>query len=268
MVGLMENKKIKWSCEVPKCLLNELVFNYYYCLPHLMDQDEEYREFFLKQKGLGNEIYLDNSIHELGKSYNEERLLYWINELVPSNFFIPDVWEDKTQSIVNARKWVNYELPKSVEMVAVVQAKSLKEAIECTQIYKDLGYKKLAYSYGASYYNEISNHPNKDLGKALGRIQVISKMYEMGVLTDMDRIHLLGTACPFEFSLYKDIKCIESIDSSNPIMSAIEGTYYTNGIHNKPKSNMNTCFDIKYEQINGNILMNNLIKFKQLINNE
>ncbi len=60
---------IKVSHEVPICLLeHSLKFNHYdYCLPHLLDQNEQYREFFYKSKAEGRYIIMDNSLHELGK---------------------------------------------------------------------------------------------------------------------------------------------------------------------------------------------------------
>ncbi len=82
-----------------------------------------------------------------------------MQQLEPNEFIVPDVWEDKTASIVNARQWVKCQYPENTTPVAVVQAKTLHEAFECTQIYKDLGYKKIAYSYGASYYNDICDMP-------------------------------------------------------------------------------------------------------------
>jgi hypothetical protein len=205
-----------------------------------MDENEQYRKFFLNCRDIGVEIYMDNSLHELGHFYNPDRLMYWLEELKPSTFFIPDVWEDKTASIVNARAWASVVMPKNTTKVAVVQAKTLHEAFECTQTYKDLGYKKIAYSYGASYYNDICTHPNKNLGKALGRVYVISTLYKQGVLHPNDRVHLLGCQVPQEFGWYRDIKCIESIDTSNPVMAALEGIRYTNaGLTEKPKANMN-----------------------------
>ena len=135
---------------------------------------------------------------------------------------------------------VNVELPKNVTKVAVVQAKSTHEAVLCTKVYKDLGYKKLAYSYGASYYNDVCPHPNKDFGKAIGRFMVIDNLLKEGLLSPRDRVHLLGTASPIEFGLYKNIKCIESIDTSNPIMAGIDkNTYSKLGLAKKPVANMN-----------------------------
>jgi hypothetical protein len=261
-------KTIKISHEVPLCLLEEsLTFcDYQYALPHLLESNETYRLHFLRCKNKGVEIYMDNSLHELGHSMDADVLLKWINILEPSNFFIPDVWEDCTASIVNAKYWSKIQLPKNTTKVAVVQAKSINEAIRCTQTYIDLGYEKIAYSYGASYYNDIYPHINKDLGKALGRLKMISTLYSNGVLLPTSRVHLLGTACPIEFSLYKGIKCIESVDTSNPIMAAVDGIKYNNlGTHSKPKSNMNSCSNIDYKDINMGLLNHNVKTFKNII---
>ena len=260
-------KRIKVSHEVPFSLLDySREFNDYdYCLPHLLDENKEYQAYFRKAKAENRYIIMDNSLHELGKAYDSKRLWYWINELEPDEFIVPDVWEDKTASIVNARQWIKAQFPKNTTSVAVVQAQSLHEAFECTQIYKDLGYKKIAYSYGASYYNDICVHPNKDLGKALGRVYVISTLYKQKALTKYDRVHLLGCQVPQEFAWYRDIECIESIDTSNPVMAALEGIRYTNaGLTEKPKANMNDYLYMLGDQIDYDVLTHNLLKFREI----
>ena len=108
-----------------------------YCLPHLLDESEYYRDYFYDAIKQGRYIIMDNSLHELGTAYNTERLMYWINELKPDEFIVPDVWEDKTKSIQNARLWSTIDLPDGVMKVVVVQAKSISEAIGCTQTYLD-----------------------------------------------------------------------------------------------------------------------------------
>jgi len=260
-------KKIKVSHEVPFCLLKQSRdFNDYdYCLPHLMDENEEYRNFFYESKKMGRYIVMDNSLHELGEAYNTERLLHWIEEIKPNEFIVPDVWEDKNASVRNAKQWSKIELPEEVMKVAVVQAKSMHEAILCTVAYKDLGYKKIAYSYGASYYNDICPHPNQDLGKAIGRFIVISSLYEQNILTKFDRVHLLGTASPIEFGMYKNIKCIESIDTSNPIMAAIGEMPYTRmGLQSKPLANMNNFQNMKIEELNEDLVDYNVDMFREI----
>jgi len=260
---------MKISHEVPICLLEDsLWFNdYQYCLPHLLDQSEEYKDFFIKAKKRGMYIIMDNSLHELGHAYDSERLLYWINELKPNEFIVPDVWQDKQGSIKNAREWSKIELPAGVTKVAVVQAIDLMEAMNCYQAYRDLGYQKIAFSYGASYYNELSNHPNPDLAKALGRIYMISHLYKIKLIKDDHRIHLLGCQVPQEFSWYKAMPFIETIDTSNPIMATLDGMEYeSTGLQTKPKSNMNDNFYITPDEIDYDLLSHNLGIFRELTN--
>ena len=260
---------IKISHEVPKCLLEQSrQFNDYdYCLPHLLDQDPEYLEFFRESKRQGRYIIMDNSLHELGKAYDTKRLLHWIDELKPNEFIVPDVWENYIQSVVNARYWSGMELPKETTKVAVVQAQTLHEAFLCTQTYKDLRYQKIAYSYGASYYNDICVHPNKNIGKALGRVYVISTLLNQEVLSQFDRVHLLGCAVPQEFGWYIDMPFIESIDTSNPIMAALEGTAYGfNGLNEKPKLNMNQAQTCPYDEINIDLVRHNVELFRSINN--
>ena len=259
---------VKVSHEVPICLLDKSRdFNDYdYCLPHLLDKNLEYEEYFRDAKEKGRYIIMDNSLHELGKAYDKERLLYWIKVLKPNEFVIPDVWEDMEGSVKNAEEWINIQLPDNVEKVVVIQAKTITEAINCTIKYKELGYKKLAYSYGASYYNQIHKHPNQDFGKALGRVIVISTLYSQNILTDQDRVHLLGCAVPQEFAWYNRINCIESIDTSNPIMSALEGIKYQSwGLEEKPVVNINDSIeDATEEDFNEKILNHNIKKFREI----
>ena len=260
---------IKVSHETPLCLLNDSrEFNDYdYCLPHLLDEEPGYLEYFLESKKQGRYIIMDNSLHELGEAYNHERLIHWINELEPNEFIVPDVWENCTESVINAEIWALYDFPKNTEKVAVIQAKTLHEASQCARAYKDLGYGKICFSYGASYYNDICTHPNKDLGKALGRLMVISTLLKTGELRQDDRIHLLGCAVPQEFGWYGGINCIESIDTSNPVMAALGGyTYTSGGLKSKPKENMNNFFYIEGNKINYDLLDHNLTKFKEINN--
>jgi hypothetical protein len=252
---------MKINHEVPLCLLEDSKkFNdYEFILPHLLDQDEDYTKYMVQAKKEGRYIIMDNSLHELGEAYSTDRLLYWINEIKPNEFIIPDVWMDSNKSVVNARKWAQITLPEGVTKVAVVQGESMTSAGVCYQIYKDLGYKKIAFSYGADYYADLVPHPDKNIAKALGRVYVLSSLYKRNIIQSTDRVHLLGTACPFEFSFYKEMPFIETIDTSNPIMATIDNIKYNHlGIHNKPTANINNSFyitDIDYELLDWNIKM-------------
>jgi hypothetical protein len=230
-----------------------------------MDENEEYRNFFYESKKMGRYIVMDNSLHELGEAYNTARLLLWIDEIKPDEFIVPDVWENYAESVRNAKQWAKVELPEGVTKVAVVQAKSIYEAGLCVQAYRDLGYKKIAFSYGAEYYHEVCPHPNKDLGKAIGRYMVISQLYNTKTLLPNDRVHLLGTASPIEFGMYKNMPFIESIDTSNPIMAAIDAMVYTKmGLDRKPMANMNNFQDIDIDEINLGSINYNVEMFRKI----
>jgi len=260
-------KKVKYSHEVPFALLewSKKHMPYQYCLPHLMEENEQYRNHFMQCKADGIEIYLDNSLHELGESVSDELLTKWVNILEPSTFFVPDAWEDYDTSVVNARRWSTIVVPETTTKTAVVQAKSWHEAMLCVQAYRDLGYKKFAFSYGASYYNELCPALNPDFGKAIGRFIAISRMYEEGILLDSDRVHLLGTAWPAEFSLYRDMPFIESLDTSNPVMTALDGTIYReDGVSRKPIANMNNYQDTPLEDIAMELVEYNVMKFRSI----
>lgn len=262
---------MKISHEVPLNLLNASPsFNHYdYCLPHLLDKYEQYKEYFLDAKKQGRYIIMDNSLHELGEAYNTERLLYWIEILKPDEFIVPDVWEEAGKSIDNASEWSRIKLPKDTLKVAVVQAKNIEEAATCYRAYQALGYRKIAFSYGAKYYSELVPHPNRAIATALGRIHVVSKLYNDDVISKHDRVHLLGCAVPQEFIYYKDMPFIETIDTSNPIMAGIEGTKYNVwGLDEKPKTRIDDVMEMSSEDLNRkwSYIYNNIMDFK-LINN-
>ena len=223
--------KIRVSHEVPLQLLEDSKqFNCYdYCLPHLLDQYKTYKDYFYKAKKEGRYIIMDNSLHELGEAYDTERLMYWVNELKPNEFIVPDVWENSVYSVRNAKEWSNINLPKEVTKVAVVQGKSYTEFATGYQSYKWFGYDKIAFSYGASYFQECFPHPNPHIAKMMGRLETITNLVKYNIISDFDRVHLLGCNLPQEYLYYKDFPFIETIDTSNPIIHGLEGIRYSEG---------------------------------------
>ena len=263
---------VKVSHELPINLLHKSFDwnDYEYCLPHLLDWSEEYKNHFLKAKQSGSYIIMDNSLHELGKAYAEDRLLHWIKALEPDEFIVPDVWQNQISTITNAAYWIHQKLPSNVMKVAVVQARSFNEAVSCYTNLKKLGYKKIAFSYGAEWYcDEQFPHPNKFVGKMMGRILTLHKMLGMGIIEKTDKIHLLGCALPQEFSYYNMMMkegIIESLDTSNPIIHGLKGIKYKHyGLKEKDPTKIDQLEEV---EITSDILYNinhNLIKFKQFL---
>ena len=261
----------KISHELPMNMLSRSydINDYEYCLPHLLDKSEVYKNHFIKAKKDGRYIIMDNSLHELGKAYDTDRLLHWVREIEPNEFIVPDVWQDKTATLVNAKQWISINLPKNTTKVAVVQAQNYHEALECYSILQTQGYKKIAFSYGADWYAKEFPHPNPLVGKMMGRIMTISKMYKSNIINKSDRVHLLGCALPQEFRYYKDFPFIESIDTSNPIIHGLEGIKYSpNGLYTKSSTKIDQVNIIPLTQEILYTINHNLTQFKKYLNDD
>ena len=287
---------IKVNHEAPMYHMNMLKQHndYDFCLPHLLDESKKYEEFFLKSRNEGRYIVMDNSLHELGEPYDTERLLYWLKELSPDEFILPDEWENSTKTLVNAKWWIG--ILKNVyrgDKVGVVQALTYPEVITTYRNLKDLGCDKIAFSYGSSLYINIYNDPNNEgiknqieeellselptvdrintnsLKKAVGRCIMMYKLHKNGIIKDNDRVHLLGTASPVEFIYHKRFAFIESIDTSNPVMNGLELKIYPTrtSLDTKPLVNLNKAFHNKsFDSKTTNLVRHNVIIFKKFVN--
>ena len=257
---------MKISHEVPRCLLTASTeFNDYdYCLPHLLDQDEEYKQYFIDARDKGRYVIMDNSLHELGESYDYDRLKYWVNELEPDEFMVPDVWMNCGQTAAQAKYWLQFEFPEKTQKIAVIQGEDKNQAYLCANLLQNLGYKKLCVSYGATWYNDFFPHSNPDMGKALGRVRFVQGLLKLKELKDI-KFHLLGCSIPQEFGWYDNNPRIESIDTSNPVMAALEGIEYgEHGLNTKPSANMNDHFDVDFMDIKYGSILYNVNKFKKI----
>ena len=254
------------SHEVPRCLLTASPeFNQYdYCLPHLLDQDEEYKQYFIDARDKGRYVIMDNSLHELGESYDYGRLKYWVNELEPDEFMVPDVWMNCGQTAAQAKYWLQFEFPEKTQKIAVIQGEDKNQAYLCANLLQNLGYKKLCVSYGATWYNDFFPHSNPDMGKALGRVRFVQGLLKLKELKDI-KFHLLGCSIPQEFGWYDNNPRIESIDTSNPVMAALEGIEYEeHGLNKKPSANMNDHFDVDFMEIQYGSILYNANKFREI----
>jgi hypothetical protein len=266
--------KPKVSHEVPLCLLSQSkTFNDYdYCLPHLLDQNEEYKNYFIQSSNEGRYIIMDNSLHELGTPYASERLLYWIQTLHPDEFIVPDHWQDKSKTLASAEEWMFHQLdfPRT-KFVAVVQANNLEEGIECFESLCSMGYTKIAISYGASWYNDLSTHPDPNFAKMLGRVQFVSHLIKSNPYLTSEyshlELHLLGCQLPQEFSYYTNVNSIKTIDTSNPILAAIDNMKYEfYGLESKPKTRIDDVISIPSSQLDLDLIYNNITLFRKINN--
>jgi hypothetical protein len=269
----MKPKPFLVSHEVPIDFLYESrQFNDYdYCLPHLLDLNETYREYFYDSKRNGRFIIMDNSLHELGKAYDDSRLIYWINELKPDEFIVPDVWQDHSATMRNAKLWRDYYnqgvLPKETRLIAVGQGDTYENLITCLYVITQYHhYDKVALSYGASLFYDIFPHPNVFLGKMMGRIKVVSSLSQKEWFKEYE-LHLLGCSLPQEFAYYNypEFSFIKTIDTSNPIIHGILGIEYNDyGLDSKSPIKIDTI----NETLNKDIVYRNVEKFTKILTHD
>ena len=260
---------MKVSHELPLGLMhNAYEWNDYdYCLPHLIDQYDQYRLFFQKSRLNKRFIIMDNGLFE-GVVHTIEDLYDKIVLFRPNIFIVPDEWNDSAATLRNAKEWMNNyksDLPEETELMAVCQGKDLNELTTTYQTLLDLGYKHIAFNHSSIAYQEMYPE-NKGLKASMyGRMGFIRHLVQTGIINKSAYHHLLGCSLPQEFMVYGDWDFIKSCDTSNPILVGAEGIRYgEGGIDWKPKEKLEFYFE---KDLSGKIedISFNVQKFKEYV---
>ena len=233
---------IKVSHESPLSMLeaSRTYNDYDYALVHLFESQPDYYKFFKDSLKMGRHVILDNSIFELGTAFDSNRYAYWINELCPTEYIIPDVLEDCNGTIVSAMNWIfnldwNNVPHTQSKAIGVVQGKNYGELVKCyTHMDQVIKADKIAISFDYSYYAEVFPHPNKWVAFMMGRVLTLTRMMNEGVINKKKPHHLLGCAHPREFSFYThpNFNWIETLDTSSPIVHGLKRVRYSDNIGN------------------------------------
>lgn len=253
------------SHEVPLSLLRKSrKFNDYdYALVHLFEECPKYYKFFEKSLKKGRKVILDNSLFELGEAFNEVKFVNWINKLKPTEYVVPDVWEDSKGTIKAFESWKKFKNVSGIK-IGVVHGKTYKQLKKCYE-YMSKNADKIAISFGYSYYKK--QHPDENDGAAFsyGRIKLINRLIRDKVINRDKPHHLLGIGVPQEVAYYgRTYDFIESMDTSNPVVAGLEGIKYgPYGLESKPKIKL---IDLFYNKIvNKKIIMFNIKKFRSFL---
>lgn len=261
---------MKISHELPLGLMHYAYeFNDYdYCLPHLINQYDQYRIFFQKSRLDKRFIIMDNGLFE-DVLHTTEDLLEKINLVRPDIFIVPDAWDGSVTTIRSAKHWmINYGSKFhdiDVNLMAVCQGKTIGELISTYQTLIDLGYKHIAFNHSSIAYP--TEYPGMDVLKSqmYGRMEFIRRLVANDIIRPTYYHHLLGCSLPQEFMAYSNWKFIKSVDTSNPILVGAEGVRYTDsGIGFKPKEKLEHYFE---KDLSGQIedIIFNVQKFKSFI---
>lgn len=269
---------MKISHESPLSLLNDsLKFNdYQYILPTFYNKYKEYKEFMLNyRKQKHSFIILDNGLFE-GDNLTDIQLLELIKEIKPDIFIVPDVWNNRAYTIVNAKSWYkNYrkQLPRNTKLMAVLQGDLYSELFECYTTLIDIGYKHIAFNHSSrAYLNHFKDYNEQNLiqDQTLGRVNLINNLIERRLIDTSCYHHLLGASTWYEFGLYSDKKYnfIKSCDTSAPIINGmLEVKFEHNNNYTKPKQKLEVFMEMKISDKQRECINHNLEIFRNLCQN-
>lgn len=258
------------SHECPLEILEESrAFNDYdYALVHLFETNEQYYNFFKESIELGRKVILDNSIFELGTAFDMDRFAYWINELQPTEYIIPDVLEDCSATIKNLYSFLEKYPDLPGKKIAVVQGHSYVDICNCYREFEKAGIDKIAISFDYSFFLKNIPHPNKWMGYTLGRVKLLTDLLNQGIISIDKEHHLLGCALPIEFFFYKDsmFDWIKTIDTSSPIVHGILDIQYEfTGITEKNSIKLIDLLEAKLTSKQKRIINYNVNMFKSYL---
>tara|TARA_R110000744_G_scaffold10369_3_gene32273 strand:- start:603 stop:1415 length:813 start_codon:yes stop_codon:yes gene_type:complete len=265
------------SHETPIDVLNQsLQYNDYdYALVHLCETHPNYLKFFQCSIANGREVLLDNSIFELGESFNPLKYCRFAEEINPTFYIVPDVLEDAKGTISSWNKFMLNGAPFIPALkIGVIQGKTYQELVDCYKFMADNA-DYIAISFDYSWYEQVglSTRFGRE-GKldkwCAGRQHLIQRLVDDGVWDNTKPHHLLGCALAREFKSYVDIERelnIRSLDTSNPVVAGLTGHRYIaeEGLNHKPSVLLADMIDLTVDPDKLDDIMYNTSEFKKII---
>ena len=253
------------SHEIPRCLIDEhqdFISDYQFVLLHKILEDKDYAEMVCEFANNGEFTYLDNSCFELGESLDNDVLYEWFQRLEPDFVVLPDVLGDRRRTLERSIEFAN-DYPDTISNgMPVIQGATPDEMIDCYNEF--IEYSDKWPIIGIPFvYRWADKDPTLQANE---RIKLLERM-DRECIDRKFKHHLLGAWQAREFAHYKDYNWIHSIDTSNPVMSALDGIPYAgvHGLTQKPTSTFDSVYDMKEEDINLNLLYYNVDSFRQIV---
>jgi hypothetical protein len=270
---------IKVSHEVPICMLEKSrSFNdYEYCLCHLYDDEKrpEYKNFYDESVKKKRHVILDNSIYELGKTFDPDKYAEIVALLNPTEYIVPDAFDNAEETLELRHEWhKKYELHLESKPISVVHGHDYNSLKKCMkQLLTFNG--RIAFNFADKVYNKIGDiKNNKDMSIAMGRCKVISMLDEDMLLPYSKKYHLLGCTLPQEYVYANSFPYLKhffsSIDTSSPVVHGIKGIKYEIkdnvwGLDKKEDIKLNDLIDHQVTPQQLKAIMFNIDKFKKIL---
>jgi len=270
--------KLLVSHESPVSILDKSTSynDFDYCLVHLMDQQEKYRDFFLNARSTyDREVFLDTSVFELGTAFDPSKYMDWAEKINPNLMIIPDVLED-TKATIDTWCQFNSEYKSRLNKldarrVGVVQGKILPDVEHCYQ-FMSSNADVVALSFDMSFYDTYGAGETKLERMCTGRQDLINHLITTDTWNWHKPHHLLGCSLPQEFSYYvrNNIHNIRSVDTSNPIVHGLHNVRYnsTFGLKDKIKTKLADLITAVPTTDNMDAIYYNIEQFRRITNGQ
>lgn len=257
---------IKISHEFPENYylegLTEDLVDYQYCLAHRFQSNAHYRDYFRNYKSLGGEVYLDNSLYELGTAFDGQIYQKIIRVLEPDYYFLPDVFNQTTSNIESQltffKNMPHDIFPSVSKPIAVCHGMTPKDIISSFRILNSTlpDYAMIAIPFGSHAWLNEENDP-KYLRKSKCEDDNARMAANRGIFLNRyyktlrkRNIHLLGCKglreIPF-INCLESTDFIRSIDTSLPVASALEDNEIK--MDYKPKFLIDKNFDMPVKNV-------------------
>lgn len=261
---------IQVSHESPISILDHSVAynDFDYALVHLFETQPDYYNFFKTSLNRGRQVLLDNSIFELGKSFDSAKFANFIEKLKPSFYIVPDVLEDGYATVKSFAEFTSQYSTLPGLKIGAVQGKTFDELVDCYRYMSDFA-DYVAISFDYSYYIVTGRGKTKLERWCNGRQHFIQDLINAGIWNWDKPHHLLGCSLAKEFKYYVDrVPNIRSCDTSNPVVAGIKGIRYNGdlGLQDKPSQKLVDLIEHKVDDKEMVDIVYNTYMFKKIIN--
>lgn len=202
--------------------------NTHLVLAHIVDNSEEYAEFYRSMSDRGDFLIMDNGAFELGQSYDPGKLIELGHKCGADAIVLPDYpFQDSKKTIDAAITWSPIITDEGFKTMFVPQSEvgELEDWINC-------------YSWASSNAGidiigmSILGIPNAlpNIPKSYARVVMTEILHDRGIFDNRKYHHYLGlnSAPNVELPALIKSKSLDSCDSSNPVWCGIQGIQYDN----------------------------------------
>lgn len=229
--------------------------DYDYALVHLYLENDVYRDYFKKAILYGRNVYLDNSLFELGAAFDWGKYLEAIKDLNPTAYVLPDVFNEARQTHNESLEFHSFAKRQKIKgiPIVVIHGKEEGELQEYYSMMSNIAKKfpedkfMIAFPFGSQAFEDPRNDVQEALTsmgleeyyynsstfrKSINRAKMIDTWAMKGIINVQLKHHLLGSFSLGEFKFYRNftksnLGFIYSLDTSHPVATTIEGKEYT-----------------------------------------